>query len=139
MSAKTEPMNTYATYLMYKSTASGSTYAKLIDIKDYPDDSEAEELDITTLSDAAHKSTPGIDGNDRRDYTANYTKGDYDTIKALEGQTLYFAEYFGESGDDGIYEFTGKLKVRRIGKGVNEVREMMISIYPESAITVPSN
>lgn len=138
MSAKTEPMNTYSTYLMYKSTANG-TYAKLIDIKDYPDDSEAEELDITTLSDSARKSTPGIDGNDRRDYTANYTKGDYDTIKALEGQLLYFAEYFGENGDDGIFEFSGKLKVRRIGKGVNEVREMMISVYPQSAIAEPAS
>lgn len=138
MSAKTEPMNTYSTYLMYKSTTNG-TYAKLIDVKDYPDDSEAEELDITTLSDSAHKSTPGIDGNDRRDYTANYTKGDYDTIKALEGQLLYFAEYFGENGDDGIFEFSGKLKVRRIGKGVNEVREMMVSVYPQSAITEPAS
>ena len=134
MAENDDAVITYSTDIHYSETEEGD-YKKLFDAKDYPDDSEAEELDITTLSDPAFRSIPGIDANEARPYTANYTKAKYDELKSLEGKLLYFMEIFGPDGVDGKFKFSGRLKVRRLGKGVNEVREMEIKIFPNSQIT----
>lgn len=50
-------LSSYQTYLM---TKSGNDWAKLIDIKEFPDlGGEAERLDITTLSDPMRLYIPG--------------------------------------------------------------------------------
>ena len=93
--------NTYQSYLMKKSTDSGNTYSKLIDIKDYPDlGGSPEMLETTTLSDPMQTFTPGIKSSDAMEFNANYTKSDYSTLKALENQELDLAVWFGgtESG-----------------------------------------
>ena len=52
-------ISTYGISLMYKET--GSTYTKLIDIKDFPDLGGAPEmLETTTLSDSMQTYIPGI-------------------------------------------------------------------------------
>ena len=139
--------NTYGTYLMKGTTSSGSTtYSKLIDIKDYPDiGGDAETLETTTLSDKMQTFILGIQSGDAMQFTHNYTKADFTALKALEGQELDFAVWFGgtesggvvtPSGENGKFSFKGQLSVKISGKGVNDVREMVSTIAPTTVITV---
>lgn len=127
-------INTYGITLRHK--ASGATYTKLIDIKDFPDLGGAPEmLETTTLSDAMQTYIEGIQSSDALEFTANYTKADYDTLLDLKGKEESFAVYFGETGQDGTFYFKGYLSVRVNGGGVNEVVGMTISIAPSTEIT----
>lgn len=140
-------ISTYKVFLM-KKAASGGAYTKLVDIKDFPDLGGAPEmLETTTLSDGAQTYIPGIQSQDALEFTANYTKTDFDTLKALEGQDLDLAVWFGgtvsngvatPTGSDGKFEFTGRLSVFVVGGGVNEVVNMTISIAPSTVVTVAS-
>ena len=126
-------ISTYGIYLMHK--ASGEEYVKLIDIKDFPDLGGAPEmLETTTLSDRMQTYIPGIQSLDGLEFTANYTKADFTKLKALEGKDESYAVYFGEDGEDGIFEFNGSLSVFPVGGGVNEVVGMTISIAPSTPI-----
>lgn len=138
-------ISTYKIFLM-KKAASGGTYEKLIDIKDFPDLGGAPEmLETTTLSDKMQTYIPGIQSLDALEFTANYTKEDYTTLKALEGTECEFAVWFGgtESGNtltptgtDGKFEFKGQLSAFPVGGGVNEVVDMTVTIAPSTPITV---
>ena len=127
-------INTMGIMLMHKGT--GSTYTKLIDIKDFPDLGGAPELlETTTLSDAMQTYIEGIQSADALEFTANYTKEDYTKLVALKGKDEAFAVYFGDEGINGKFEFKGYLSARVNGGGVNEVVGMTISIAPSTAIT----
>lgn len=140
-------ISTYKVFLM-KKAASDSAYTKLVDIKDFPDLGGAPEmLETTTLSDGAQTYIPGIQSQDALEFTANYTKTDFDTLKALEDQDLDLAVWLGgtvsngvatPTGSDGKFEFTGRLSVFVVGGGVNEVVDMTVSIAPSTVITVVS-
>lgn len=135
--------SSYKTFLMHKAT-SGSTYEKLIDIKDYPDLGGAPEmLETTTLSDKMQTNIPGIQSLDALEFTANYTATDYAKLKALEGVEGDFAVWMGgtesggvvtPTGDEGKFEFKGALSVYVAGAGVNEVSDMKISIAASTVI-----
>lgn len=136
--------NTYKTFLMYKETSSGA-YAKLIDIKDYPDlGGSPELLETTTLSDRARTYIPGIEGaGDNMDFTCNYDKESFNTINGLKDQKIYLAVYFGgtesagvvtPTGTDGIFAFEGYVSVFANGGDVNAVREMTVSVVPTTVI-----
>lgn len=137
-------ISTYKIFLMMMQD-SGSTYAKLVDIKDFPDLGGAPEmLETTTLSDKMQTYIPGIQSLDALEFTANYTKTDFGKLKALEGQTKKFAVWMGAtesggtltpSGSDGKFEFEGQLSVFPVGGGVNEVVDMTITIAPSTPIT----
>ncbi len=137
-------ISTYKIFLMKKGT--GDTYEKLIDIKDFPDLGGAPEmLETTTLSDKMQTYIPGIQSLDALEFTANYTKTDYATLKALEGKEESFAVWFGgtddgsvltPTGTDGKFEFKGQLSAFPVGGGVNEVVEMTVTIAPSTPITV---
>lgn len=142
-------MNSYKTYLMKKTgTGSSVSYAKLVDIKDFPDlFAVPEKLEKTTLSDRARTYEEGIEESDTMEFTANYSLADFNTLRALKGTETEFAIYFGASetqgvvtpdGSDGKFGFKGYLSVSIIGKGVNEVREMKISIAASTPIDVIS-
>ena len=141
-------ISTYQVYLMHKASAS-SSYAKLVDIKEFPDmGGTPEMLETTTLSDPIQTFIKGIQTLDSSglQFTANYTKSDYTTLKALESDTAHdFAVWFGATtsgttdtptGSDGKFEFSGALSVYPNGGGVNEVVNMTISIAPSTPITV---
>lgn len=140
-------MNTYKTFLM-KGTGTGATptWTKLVDIKDYPDlFGSPEALDRTTLSDRAKVYEDGIEESEAMEYTANYDLNTFNTLRALKGQELNFAVWFGgeedgdtvdPTGNEGKFKFKGKLSVKISGKGVNNVREMVIRITPTTAVTV---
>lgn len=132
-------INSYASYLMYKSSG---TYTKLVDIKDYPDLIEPpENLDATTLSDDMRVYIPGIkDVGGALEFTANYDASDFTTVQGLEGTEQDFAVWFGESsgtpdGSKGKFTFKGFVYASKKGAGVNEVSEMTVGIIPSSAIT----
>lgn len=138
--------SSYKTFLMYKATTEATTYTKLIDIKDYPDlGGTPELLETTTLSDNMQTNILGIQSLDALEFTANYTLADFVKLKALEGVTKEYAVWMGgtentnagptPSGTEGKFEFQGQLSVFPSGKGVNEVREMTISIAASTVIT----
>ena len=128
-------ISTYGISLMYK--AEGSTYTKLIDIKDFPDlGGTPEMLETTTLSDSMQTYIPGIQSLDALEFTANYTLADFKKIKAMEGEDTAFAVWFGAEGADGKFEFNGQISAFPVGGGVNEVVSMTISIAPSTPITM---
>ncbi len=137
-------ISTYKIFLMMK--GEGSTYEKLVDIKDFPDLGGAPEmLETTTLSDKMQTYIPGIQSLDALEFTSNYTKADFTKLKALEGQEKDFAVWFGASetgntltpdGSDGKFEFKGQLSVFPVGGGVNEVVDMTITIAPSTPISM---
>ena len=129
-------ISTFGIQLMHKGT--GATYAKLVDIKDFPDLGGAPEmLETTTLSDPMQTYIEGIQSSDALEFTANYTKAEYDKLVALKGKDEAYAVYFNESETDGSeFYFSGYLSVRVNGGGVNEVVGMTISIAPSTVITI---
>lgn len=149
--AVTDLYSTYKTYLM-QGTGSGTiTYTKLADIKDYPDiGGEAEQIDMTSLSNGTKISIPGIQNSDSMQFTMNYNPTVYQSLKALcDGTAHHFAIYFGAAvsgstvtpdGSDGKWTFDGQSNVYISGKGVNEGREMIFTIYPttEPEFSAPS-
>ena len=136
-------ISTYKVFLMKK--GEGSTYTKLIDIKDFPDlGGSPELLETTTLSDKMQTYIPGIQSNDALEFTTNYTKEDYDTLAALADTEGDYAVWFGGTeaegvvtpdGSNGKFSFKGKLSVHVNGGGVNEVVDMTITIVPSTVIT----
>ena len=140
-----DAITTFKAYLM-KGTGTGTlTWAKLVDIKDFPDLGAApERLDKTTLSDPIRLYEPGIQDLDEMAFTTNYNKTDFATLKALENQELDLGVWFGASesggvytpdGSDGKFTFKGKLSVFVNGGGVNEIVDMTISIALTAPIT----
>jgi len=140
-------INTYQTYLMHKPSAA-SDYTKLVDIKDFPDlGGTPEMLETTTLSDPMQTFIAGIQTLDSSglQFTCNYTKADFTTLKALEADSNHdYAVWFGAttsgstdtpSGSDGKFSFKGQLSVYPSGGGVNEVVNMIVSIAPSTKIT----
>lgn len=137
-------ISTYKVFLMKKASA-GETYEKLVDIKEFPDlGGEPEMLETTTLSDNMQTYIAGIQSLDGLSFTANYDVTDFQTLKALEGQTNSYAVWFGGTesggvvtpdGSNGKFEFDGQLSVYPVGGGVNEVVDMNISIAPSTPIT----
>lgn len=135
--------STIHSFLM-KGTGTPLVYAKLLDIKDYPDlFGDPNQLQATTLSDTQHWYVPGVqDNSGALNFTANYDAATFNTIKGLEGTETNFALWFGEGGSpvapnghEGKFSFKGYPFVKLSGKGVNEVREMIVGIIPSTAIT----
>lgn len=137
-------ISTYKTFLM-KGTGSTPTWAKLIDIKDFPDlGGEPEMIETTTLSDSMQTFIPGIQANGAMAFTANYNATDYATIKALEGTETDLAVWFGGTeaagvvtpdGSAGKFAFKGFLSVFVAGGGVNEAVDMTVTVAPSTPIT----
>lgn len=137
--------SSYKTFLMYKAAAA-SEYTKLVDIKDFPDLGGAPEmLETTTLSDYMQTFIEGIQSQDALEFTTNYDLTVYKTLTGLKGTETAFAVWFGGTGEgatltptgsEGKFEFKGLLTPRVVGKGANEVREMIISIAPSTPISL---
>lgn len=136
-------ISTYKVFLMKKDT---DAYGKLVDIKDFPDlGGSPEMLETTTLSDKMQTYIPGIQSLDALEFNANYTKDEYAKLKALEGQELELAVWFGgeeangvltPTGGDGKFNFKGYVSVFVAGGGTNEVIGMTVSVAPSTPITV---
>lgn len=136
--------SSYKTFLMHK--GSGDTYEKLVDIKDFPDLGGAPEmLETTTLTDSMQTYIEGIQSQDALEFNINYDLETYNKILALKGKEEEFSVWFGgtesagtvtPTGNEGKFNFKGYASMRVTGKGVNEVREAVISIAPSTPITL---
>ena len=140
-------ISTYKTYFMLGTLVSGSTteytYAKLIDIVDFPDlQPEPETIDVTTLSDPMRQYILGIqDPGGNLSYGANYTPANYTAVKALDdGEAHRIAIWFGANasgepdGSAGKFSYDAYIKTQVLGGGVNEKRSMNIVTTPVSDI-----
>ena len=140
-------ISTYKVFLMHKAS-SGSTYTKLIDIKEFPDlGGEPEMLETTTLSDNMQTYIAGIQSMDGLSFSANYDMTEYQKLKALEGKKESYAVWFGgtenlgvvtPTGSDGKFEFKGTPSVYVNGAGVNEVVGMTITFAASTPVTKAS-
>lgn len=140
--------STYKSFLMIKKKdeTENDVYEKLLDIKDYPDLGGAPEtLETTTLSDGMQTYIDGIQSQDALEFTANYDLEKYQAIAAMKGTENEFSVWFGgreesgvavPTGTEGKFNFKGYISIRVVGKGVNEVREMTVSIAPSTPIAL---
>lgn len=127
--------STKHTYLLINED--GSTWKNLVNIKDYPDQgNDKEQLETTTLADEAHTYIEGLASNGAKDFTANYNLDKYKEIEKLKGKEVNLCLSFGENGEYGQFTCKGYISVNFIGKGVNEVREMKITITPTTPLTL---
>lgn len=119
----------------------GNSYDVVCAIKDTPDLMSApEQLETTTLTDAARTYTNGLEGdNGALDFTINYDKADISNLISLQGTEKDFAVYFGgtvdsgtgaftPTGSNGIYSGKGTLSFTVSGRSVNGVPEAVIHI-----------
>lgn len=139
--------STYLTFLMHGTGTSTLTYEKLLDIKEFPDLGGAPEmLDATTLTNKGRVYIPGIQENEALTFTTNYDPTEYAALVALANQDEPYAVWFGgtegtggadptPTGSLGKFSFRGMLSVFVSGGGVNEVRDMTITIAPSTDIT----
>lgn len=133
--------STYKSFLMHKVS---EAWEKLVDIKSYPDLGGAPELlETTTLSDSMTTNILGIQSLDALEFECNYDLTEYTKLKEMEGQDKEFAVWLGgtesagvvtPTGVDGKFEFNGQLSVYVKGGGVNEVRNMTVSIAASTPI-----
>ena len=141
-------ISTYKIFLMQKASGTGTNYTKLVDVISFSDiGAQPEMLETTTLSDKAQTYIPGVEAREAMEFECNYTKTDYDKLKAMEGTEGSFSIWLGgteangvvtPTGSDGKYDFKGYPSVYINGGGVNEVVKMTLTIAPSSAITVPT-
>lgn len=123
-------ISTYLATLKWGATA--DAVAKVVDIKDFPDlMGEPNMLETTTLSDAAQTFIPGIKSMDIMAFTYNYTKADFDKVKADEGKALYYELAFS---DGSAFVWQGSHVATLPGKGVDEVIEAGIAIAPSTTV-----
>lgn len=135
-------ISSYQAYLM-KGTGTGTlTYTKLVDIKEFPNlGGSPETLETTTLSDSARTYIDGLQDQEAMEFTCNYTKTDFTTLKGLEGTETNFAVWFGAdssgqpNGNNGKFSFKAKPSVYVKGSGVNEVVDMVLTLIPTTVIT----
>ena len=131
MSEVKKAISTYGITLKWGSSA--GAVQKEIDIKDFPDLGGAPEmLETTTLSDAAQTFILGIQSLSAMEFTANYTKADFEAVEEDANTDLYYALEFGDNGDEGVFEWQGQHSVYVVGAGVNAVTEMKIVVAPST-------
>ena len=134
MSAEVRGISTYQTYLMYRTNTSAS-YAKVIDITNFPDlIGTPERIDITSLSDGQRVYIPGMSDREDMTFNANYTADNFKAVKVLENHQYYYALYFGSTGAEGIFEWTGDVRAGVTGGGVNEAVGMTVTCTPSTEV-----
>ena len=136
-------ISTYQTYLMYRSTTSG-TFTKVIDITSFPDlIPPKDRIDITSLSDYMRVYIQGIGDTSEFSFGTNYTPANYQSVVNLEGHQYEYAVWFGASGDagsevpdghNGKFTWSGEISAGINGGGVNEAVGMTINATPSTVV-----
>lgn len=127
-------ISTEHTYLIVKDGE--NAWAKLIDVKEIPDLGGApSNIDTTTLSNSMKTGIPGLIDPGALEFTANYDKTDFATLKTYKGKTCKYGVQFGKSGENGVQVFDGELSCWTKGGGVEDVLEIGISISASTEIT----
>lgn len=126
--------STSLTFLYHSATADGA-FTKLVDITSYPDMNAApEKLDVSDLSSNQKKYEPGMIDVPDMEFGFNYTKERYDSVKEKEDITGYYQLRFGENGEYGAWQWSGKHAVTVSGGQVGGARQGKVTMYPDSKI-----
>ena len=133
MAASTTPISTQHSYFMYKLS---TTWTELFPFKTDPDEATApDQLETTTQQALVKTYIPGLQDNPQKQYTCNYSLTTYRAIKALKGQELDIAEWFGAASDgitpdghDGKFVGKGFIDVYWNGGDANTVRNMTVTV-----------
>ncbi len=148
---------TAGTFLLHKS---GSGFAKLVDITEYPDiGSTIDSEDVTTLSDACHKYIDALpDPGGSIEFNGWLNETDYAAVQAIADAEQDFVLAFGgsKSGDSIVPDtitgdvggtltvgantilavsFKGKIRVRITGAGTAAARPVTYTITPTTGFT----
>ena len=128
-------ISTIGVTLEYKTT-SGGTFAKLCDIKSFPNiGGAAEMIETTTLSNSKQTFIKGVQAQDQMEFVANYDSDIFDTIEAFGDTEIYWQLMIGDLGVNGIFQWQGAASVYIPGAGVNAVTDMNIVINPSTEVT----
>jgi len=118
----------------------GTSYTKVICIKDFPDIDKGmpDQVETTTLCDSSHMNIDGL-GNlpEELSFTANYDPSDWSSVQTLitnDGGEGYWGVRIGNSGKKFLFKATARLVL--VGGGVGDVLEMRVVLTPKSAITI---
>lgn len=139
-------ISTFQANLMQGTGTGTMTWARLVEIKDFPDlQAPPEPLEKTTTADPQRTYIEGILNNEQKSFTCNYNAEDYAKIEALKGQEIDVGMWFGaaQSGDnytpDGsLGKFAGKGYVTAYvnGAGINEVVNMTVVLTMTKGFSV---
>lgn len=136
-------ISSYNVILKTSDTAAGP-YAKLVDIKDFPDlGSAPDTIEVTTLSDKMKRYIQGLQDTGSFEFTYNYTKDDFATVKHLDDNAKHFFELdFGNdgAGGEGSFYFSGQVSTYVSGAGTGAAVEAKIIVTCDSEVkaTKPS-
>lgn len=83
------------------------------------------------MSSPAQTFIPGIKQTDAMTFTYNYTKADFDAVKADENKQLFYELEFS---DGSAFVWQGSHTATLPGKGVDEVIEAGVVIAPSSSV-----
>lgn len=118
----------------------GTSYSKVVCIKDFPDidNSQADQVEITTLCDDTHQNIDGLKNlPEELAFTANYDSTDWATVDGIittDAGEGFWGVRIGNSGKKWLFKATARLVL--VGGGVGDALEMRIVLTPKSAITV---
>lgn len=130
-------ISSYNVILKTASTAAG-TYAKLVDIKDFPDlGSAPDTIEVTTLSDKMKRYIQGLQDTGSFEFTYNYTKADFTKVKALNDNAKHYFELnFGNdgAGGEGSFYFSGQVSTYVSGAGTGAAVEAKIIVTCDSEV-----
>lgn len=114
--------------------ATAENVTKMCPIKDIPEMIGAPELvEVTDLDDEQKRYILGVMENGLKEFTANYVKTTWTTLKATEKTDQY---YELELSDGTTMTWQGQHVLGFPGAGQGGALEMKIYIAPSSAITV---
>jgi hypothetical protein len=118
-------ISTIGSVFAYSTTESG-TYTN-IDITSFPDlVGTPESIDVTTMSDSAYCSIPGVKGsNGASDFSANYDAAVYSAINKLTGEVYQKLTFSDGSG----FKWKGELTVSNAEGAVNGKIGMTIHAF----------
>lgn len=125
--------------LSYKTTKEAEAYTPLTNLQEIPElGGEKESIEITVLSDAAHKYTDGIANyGDSLAFKFLYDPTQFKTLGALTGEVFWQVEL--PEGDNkeatATCTFSGSCSVKLDGVGVNSALTYTLSIKPKSEMT----
>ncbi len=117
--------------LSYK--ASGEqTFTELTNLQEIPElGGDAEAIEVTVLSDAAHMYTDGIlNYGDSLAFVFLYDKTQFTTLQGLSGTVQWQVEL----PDTTTCTFSGTASVKLAGVGVNAALTYTLSVKPNSAM-----